>query len=87
MVGKVEYRKTIPATIADLAGDCFGSPADVFELVVAAEIMDAMILGSSLASEIRIPMRPYDTCSFPSSCMQLVSRMLDIHVKPLMLNR
>jgi hypothetical protein len=49
--------------IADLAGDCFGSPADVFELVVAAEIIDAMILGSSLASEIRIPMRPYDTCS------------------------
>jgi Na+/H+-translocating membrane pyrophosphatase len=78
MVDEVEYTKTIPATIADLVGDCFGSSADVFELV-AAESIDAMILWSSLASENRIPMRPYDTCSSHSSCMQLASRMLDIH--------
>jgi hypothetical protein len=77
-----------PSLIADLVGVCFGSPADVFELVVAAEIIDAMILGSSFASEIRIPMRPYDTCSSTrQACMQLVSRMLDIHVKALMLIR
>lgn len=43
-----------PATIADLVGDnvgdCVGSSADVFESV-AAEIVGAMILGLTLASE------------------------------------
>jgi len=84
LVGKVEQSipeddPRNPAVIADLVGDmvgdCVGSSADVFESV-AAEIIGAMILGSTLASEAGMG---YTTsCKF--LCFPLVVHAMDIIV-------
>ena len=40
--------------VGDMVGDCVGSSADIFESI-AAEIIGAMILAGSLATEARLP--------------------------------
>lgn len=59
-----------PAVVADLVGDmvgdCVGSSADVFESV-AAEMIGAMILGSTLAKEVRLEQEGWvQTIPFPN---------------------
>ena len=49
--GSMWFRPSVSAAAAlDMVGDCVGLSADVFESV-AAEIIGAMILGSTLANE------------------------------------
>lgn len=81
LVGKVEIGipeddPRNPAVIADLVGDlvgdCVGSSADVFESV-AAEIIGAMILGSTLAAEAGLD-NPVSYMLFPLvvHCMDII---------------
>ncbi|EWM23680.1 pyrophosphate-energized membrane proton pump 2 [Nannochloropsis gaditana] len=85
LVGKVEQGipeddPRNPAVIADLVGDmvgdCVGSSSDVFESV-AAEIIGAMILGSTLAKEAGL------TDPTPFMFFPLVVHALDIVVSSL----
>lgn len=84
LVGKIEQNipeddPRNPAVIADLVGDmvgdCVGSSADIFESV-AAEIIGAMILGSTLASEAHMETQ----CAVKFLFFPLIVHAMDIIV-------